>query len=155
VKIANLPSNTQEGILQQVLEKIMPVSRIEVFLDKQMAVVELKNQAVGLQDAANWGSLTYFLSDLQDVGRVLLRADPITFGGNILEISENIRAKGNVAASSSAPLFKPRNLGPSRPKAGLGSKRTPIVERNAEEPVASASSGGKGQDDFRKLLERK
>jgi hypothetical protein len=38
VIISNLPSNTQEGLLQQVLEKIMPISRIEVFLDKKIAV---------------------------------------------------------------------------------------------------------------------
>lgn len=49
VIISNLPSNTQEGLLQQVLEKIMPINRIEVFLDKKLAVLELQNQAVGLQ----------------------------------------------------------------------------------------------------------
>jgi len=76
------------------------------------------------------------------------------FGGNTLEVSENIRAKGNVATSS-APLFKPRNLGPSRPKAGLGFKKAPVVERSGEDPPASSSTGGKGQDDFRKMLERK
>ena len=79
-----------------------------------------------------------------------MRTEPIVFGGNTLEVSENIRAKGNVATSS-APLFKPRNLGPSRPKTGLGFKKAPIV-RDAE---ASSSSGGKGQDDFRKMLERR
>jgi len=49
VIISNLPSNTQEGLLQQVLEKIMPINRIEVFLDKKLAILELQNQAVGLQ----------------------------------------------------------------------------------------------------------
>jgi len=46
VRIKNLPPATQEGLLQQVLEKIAPVKRVEVFLDKQEAVVELENPAV-------------------------------------------------------------------------------------------------------------
>jgi hypothetical protein len=137
----------------------MPVKRIEVFLDKRTAVVELQNQAVGSQVTANQGSLTMkiFFLLYQDVGRVLLSTEPIVFGGNTLEIDENIRAKGNVATPS-GPLFKPRNLGPSRPKAGLGFKKTRVIERSAEEARASTSSnggGGKGQDDFRKMLERK
>jgi len=33
-------------LLQQVLEKIAPVKRVEVFVDKQEAVVELENPAV-------------------------------------------------------------------------------------------------------------
>jgi len=49
VIISNLPSNTQEGLLQQVLEKIMPINRIEVFLDKKLAILELQSQAVGLK----------------------------------------------------------------------------------------------------------
>ena len=48
--------------------------------------------------------------------------------------------------------FKPRNLGPSRPKAGLGFKST-APKMSAS--VTASSSGGKGQDDFRKMLERK
>ena len=83
---------------------------------------------------------------------MLLQTEPIVFGGNTLEIGENTRAKGNASTSSGA-LFKPRNLGPSRPKAGLGFKKASFKERSSE--VASASSGGKGQDDFRKMLERK
>jgi hypothetical protein len=47
VIVSNLPANTQEGLLQQMLQKIMPIKRIEVFLDKKLAVVELENQAVG------------------------------------------------------------------------------------------------------------
>jgi hypothetical protein len=73
---------------------------------------------------------------VQNVGRLLLRTEPIEFGGNILEINENMQAKGNFATSSGGPLFKPRNLGPSRPKAGLGFKKARIAERNAEDPPA-------------------
>ena len=32
--------------MQQMLEKIVPVSRVEVFIDKQEAIVELKTPAV-------------------------------------------------------------------------------------------------------------
>lgn len=48
VRIKNLPPAAQEGLLQQVLEKIAPVKRLEVFLDKQEALLELENPAVGL-----------------------------------------------------------------------------------------------------------
>jgi hypothetical protein len=46
IRIRNLPPGAQEGLLQQVLEKIVPVKRVEVFLDKQEAVVELPGAAV-------------------------------------------------------------------------------------------------------------
>lgn len=46
IRITNLPPATQEGLLQQMLEKIIPVSRVEVFIDKQEAIVELKTPAV-------------------------------------------------------------------------------------------------------------
>ena len=48
IRITNLPPATQEGLLQQILEKIVPVSRVEVFIDKQEAVVELKTPVVCL-----------------------------------------------------------------------------------------------------------
>lgn len=127
----------------------MPVKRIEVFIDKQLAVVELQNQAVGVHGYHAVGR-TDVLS-FQDVGRVLLRSEPIVFGGNTLEVNENIRSKENIATRP----FKPRVLGPSRSKAGLGFKKFSIVERSAKDPPASSSTGGKGQDDFRMMLERK
>ena len=46
IRITNLPPATQEGLLQQMLEKIVPVSRVEVFIHKQEAIVELKTPAV-------------------------------------------------------------------------------------------------------------
>ena len=46
IRITNLPPATQEGLLQQMLEKTVPVSRVEVFIDKQEAIVELKTPAV-------------------------------------------------------------------------------------------------------------
>ncbi|KAG5646531.1 hypothetical protein DXG03_003298 [Asterophora parasitica] len=46
VRISNLPAATQEGLLQQTLEKIAAVKRVEVFVDEREAVVELENAAV-------------------------------------------------------------------------------------------------------------
>ncbi|KAF5315056.1 hypothetical protein D9619_007334 [Psilocybe cf. subviscida] len=146
VRIKNLPPATQEGLLQQALEKVAPVKRVEVFIDKLEAVVELENPA--------------------DAGRLLLRTEPITFGGNTLELSEDVpsaRSAGFSSQSDSASVFKPRRVGGPKPKAGLGFKKGPVVVNRAEgstAPAASAQSttakpgGGKGQDDFRKMLEK-
>jgi hypothetical protein len=41
-----LPENTQEGLLQQALEKIVPVKRLEIFAASHEAVAELESQAV-------------------------------------------------------------------------------------------------------------
>ncbi len=46
IYVRNLPPATQEGLLQQEFEKIARVKRVEVFLDRREAVVELQNQAV-------------------------------------------------------------------------------------------------------------
>jgi squamous cell carcinoma antigen recognized by T-cells 3 len=43
----NLPPGTQEGLLQQTLEKYATISRIEVFHKKNQATVELASIAVG------------------------------------------------------------------------------------------------------------
>lgn len=47
VRVRNLPANTQEGLLQQFLEKFASVKRVEVFSDQNEAIVELENVAVG------------------------------------------------------------------------------------------------------------
>jgi hypothetical protein len=46
VRVRNLPAGTQEGLLQQAIEKIAKVKRVEVFVDLKEAVVELENAAV-------------------------------------------------------------------------------------------------------------
>ncbi|KAF8964174.1 hypothetical protein BDZ97DRAFT_1816638 [Flammula alnicola] len=144
VRIKNLPPATQEGLLQQVLEKIVPVKRVEVFLEKREAVVELENPA--------------------DAGRLLLRTEPIVFGGNTLDLSEDVPSShlpGASHQSEGSTLFKPRRLGPSKPKAGLGFKKPGNIARSeapsAQSPATrpASSSGGRGQDDFRKMLEKK
>lgn len=46
VRVRGLPAGTQEGLLQQALEKIVKVERVEVFEDKHEAVAELETPAV-------------------------------------------------------------------------------------------------------------
>jgi hypothetical protein len=48
VRILGLPEKTQEGLLQQALEKITTVKKLEVFNDKAEALAELSSPAVSL-----------------------------------------------------------------------------------------------------------
>ena len=48
VRIRGLSSSAQEGLLQQVIEKVVRVKRLEVFQDLGEAIVELENAAVSL-----------------------------------------------------------------------------------------------------------
>ena len=86
---------------------------------------------------------------------MLLRTEPIIFGGNALTLGEEISS----SRSSQAPnqtrgtaLFAPRKLGPSKPRAGLGFKKDRPVEPSSTAPASSSAGSGKGQDDFRKML---
>ena len=51
VRVRNLPVGTQEGLLQQALEKIATVKRVEVLMEQQEAVVELENAAVSIRSS--------------------------------------------------------------------------------------------------------
>jgi hypothetical protein len=48
VRVRNIPSGTQEGLLHQLLEKHSLVKRTEIFAALNEAVVELENPAVGV-----------------------------------------------------------------------------------------------------------
>ncbi|KAJ8080386.1 Splicing factor [Marasmius tenuissimus] len=138
IRIANLPPLTQEGLLQQVIEKIAAVKRLEVFEGKGEAVLELENAA--------------------EAGKLLLRTESLVFNGNTLAFSEE------TSPASTLNAFIPRTAA-SRPKAGIGHKRklvTPISQDSPSQAQTSASQsnpvpsgGGKGQDDFRKMLAKK
>ncbi|KAG6850068.1 hypothetical protein H0H93_001618 [Arthromyces matolae] len=145
IRIRNLPANTQEGLLQQAIEKIAAVKRLEVFIDQNEAVVEFENAA--------------------EAGKLLLRTDPILFRGNTLQFSEE--GPDSVAIRSAAPppkaggLFVPR-AATSRPRAGLGHARKPLPSAHSQahpsnpkntEKKSTTSDQGKGQDDFRKMLD--
>ncbi|KAG5654253.1 hypothetical protein H0H81_005496 [Sphagnurus paluster] len=140
VRISNLPIATQEGLLQQTLEKIAAVKRVEVFVDKQEAVVELESAA--------------------EAGKLLLRSEPIIFNGNTLNLAEEGRDGAPLRPAAPPPkaggLFVPRTA-VSRPRAGLGHARKPVQQAKTSEKPSFQPSGklqaqGKGQDDFRKML---
>ncbi|KAI0301111.1 hypothetical protein B0F90DRAFT_1810154 [Multifurca ochricompacta] len=68
LRIRGLPDNTQEGLLQQTVEKLAPVHRLEVFSNKHEAVVEFQSAA--------------------DAARLLLLPEPFEFNGAQLLFSE-------------------------------------------------------------------
>ncbi|EIN12540.1 hypothetical protein PUNSTDRAFT_81810 [Punctularia strigosozonata HHB-11173 SS5] len=139
LRVRNLPDGTQEGLLQQALEKHARVKRVEVFEGRNEAVVELENAA--------------------EAGKLMLLVEPINFNGQELQFSEDLPpprgaagARGK-AAKAPAGLFVPRAAA-SRPRAGLGHARRPAgatASAGAGAP-ASQPQPPKGQDDFRKML---
>lgn len=48
IRIKNLPAGTQEGLLQQALEKRAIVKRVEIYAEAREAIVELENAVVSL-----------------------------------------------------------------------------------------------------------
>ncbi|KAI0326875.1 RNA-binding protein Prp24 [Cubamyces sp. BRFM 1775] len=144
VRVRNLPTGTQEGLLQQALEKHAKVKRVEVFADLAEAEVELENAA--------------------EAGKLLLKPDSIVFNGNTLQVvAENSSgpptSRPIAPPSATSGFFVPRNA-VSRPRAGLGSKQRGLgTAQGSTAPAAGSSAtsgsnggGGKGQDDFRKML---
>ncbi|TDL22101.1 hypothetical protein BD410DRAFT_788782 [Rickenella mellea] len=134
IRIKKLPAGTQEGLLQQVLEKVTPIKRLEIFEDKREAIVELESAA--------------------DAGKLLLITEPIMFNGVALQMGEEPTDAQSQSAAKSGGLFVPRGA-VSRPRAGLGSKKRTEKGSNTSTFVPAAKSslpGGKGQDDFRKML---
>ncbi|KAH9890065.1 RNA-binding protein Prp24 [Cubamyces lactineus] len=144
VRVRNLPPGTQEGLLQQALEKHAKVKRVEVFADLAEAEVELENAA--------------------EAGKLLLKPDSIVFNGNTLQIAAETSSgpptsRPIAPPSATSGFFVPRNA-VSRPRAGLGSKQRGLgTAQGSTAPAAGGSGasgnnggGGKGQDDFRKML---
>lgn len=94
---------------------------------------------------------------------MLLRSKPIIFNGVELSVSEEEAIKkkpgGTGKPTKGAPdVFVPRTAG-SKPRAGIGSKktapaRTPTTTTTTSTSAgdASPSSSRKGQDDFRKMV---
>ena len=107
---------------------------------------------------------------MQDVGKLLLRTEPVIFNGNTLELVADTpgvpRAVRNGPSAAPPPtttkgsgMFVPRAAA-SRPRAGLGSKKrvvaisaaAPASSQTNASPAGSTSGQAKGQDDFRKML---
>lgn len=89
----------------------------------------------------------------------MLHPEPIEFNGATLTLSEE-RPEGASKTRPVAPppqsggMFVPR-AAVSRPRAGLGSmKRVGKMgaAKGDQQVSGSSSAGGKGQDDFRKML---
>ncbi|KAL5519977.1 hypothetical protein ACEPAG_1637 [Sanghuangporus baumii] len=139
VRIKRLPLSAQEGLLQQTIEKVVPVKRLEIFQDVQEATAELESAA--------------------DAGKLLLMKNPLQFGGSNLEITEELSgpgAKHQAQLKAGPSAFIPRNAA-ARPRAGLGSlkkpKQNPVdTGASGNTQQGSVSKSGKSQDDFRKLL---
>ena len=89
-----------------------------------------------------------WLMHFQDAGKLLLDPEPIVFKGVTLKLSEEGTSHPGAAPSG---LFVPR-AAKSRPRAGLGQMRKPVVPTSSEVPTSSDSQSKKGQDDFRKML---
>ncbi|KAG2083824.1 hypothetical protein BD769DRAFT_1292867, partial [Suillus cothurnatus] len=68
VRVRNIPSGTQEGLLHQLLVKHSLVKRTEIFSALNEAVVEPENPA--------------------EAGKLLFRTEPIMLSGNVLQFSE-------------------------------------------------------------------
>ncbi|KXN88177.1 hypothetical protein AN958_07636 [Leucoagaricus sp. SymC.cos] len=135
VRIRGLPPNTQEGLLQQTLEKIASVKRLEVFADKYEAIAELESAA--------------------EAGKLLLRTEPIVFNAHTLRLSEEGGQETSVPTPKSGGMFVPRKAGSSRQKAGPGSSRRPGAKGEStlsSQGGPSGAGGVKGQDDFRRML---
>ncbi|WVQ65310.1 uncharacterized protein L199_003486 [Kwoniella botswanensis] len=140
VTLSGLPENTQEGLLQQWLEKIVPVRRLELFAKTQEAVAELE------------------LS--QDVGKLLLRSEPLVFEGKEVHFStQRNRSTGVSTAPAAAPIsstsFAPR----ATRKAKVIAKPRPTAVAAAASTVSAVKDGSgvaaQGQSDFRALVAAK
>lgn len=138
VRVRNIPSGTQEGLLHQLLEKHSLVKRTEIFAALNEAVVELENPA--------------------EAGKLLLRTEPTMLSGNVLQFSEEHAGPSRSQPVAPPPetrggMFVPRAAG-SRPRAGLGRARKPGATQASSSSSAQLpeQQGKKGQDDFRKML---
>ncbi|KAJ4482272.1 hypothetical protein J3R30DRAFT_3681497 [Lentinula aciculospora] len=136
IRVKNLPASIQEGVLQQLFEKNVSVKRVELLASTNEAIVELESQA--------------------DVGRLLLQPEAITFNGTPLDITEEAVGPRKQDTDGRSGMFVPRKM-----ISKLGHKQklaTAINSARSHTTTAatlinpSSASGGKGQNDFRKLL---
>lgn len=167
VHVGSLPPGTQEGLLQQVFEKISPVSRVQVFEKSNEALVELDT--------------------VEAVGALLLAHSTLVFNEHVLPLlagTQRSPAKGSgavpipVAAasaddgSSSSTIFRPPPRRKSKAsRIGTGERRAPApafvkaeitggggdveMGNDARATKPSAGGGGGGQDKFRAMLNEK
>lgn len=68
IRLYGIPPKTQEGLLQQALEKIAPVRKVEIFQDVGQASVELASAAVSHTVNVTWTPLLIFSNRLCPIG---------------------------------------------------------------------------------------
>jgi hypothetical protein len=134
VRIRDLPDGTQGGLLQQTVEKLAPVNRLDIIIENREAIVEFQSQA--------------------DAARLLLSPE-FEFNGIQLRFSECAAGKPRDTLAIGGGTFIPRNAA-SRPRAGLGRARPPATlpagSQMPSDDSTSSRGKGKAQDDFRKML---
>ncbi|WWD05336.1 hypothetical protein V865_003409 [Kwoniella europaea PYCC6329] len=140
VTLSGLPEKTQEGLLQQWLEKIVPVRRLELFAKTQEAVAELE------------------LS--QDVGKLLLRSEPLVFEGKEIHFSiQRTRSTGVSTTPAAAPILSTSFAPRATRKAKVIAKPRPTAVAAAASTVSAVKDGSgvaaQGQIDFRALVAAK
>ncbi|TYJ56665.1 hypothetical protein B9479_002595 [Cryptococcus floricola] len=144
VRLHHLPENTQEGLLQQALEKIVPVKRLELFAKNGEALAELDSPA--------------------DAGLLLLRADDFIFGDRKIAItqpnkrSQPIKEAAAGESSTSAPAAPPgpsTMFAPRATRRALAKPRPTAVAAAKAVASSSAPTVSQGQSDFRALVDAK
>ncbi|WVN86727.1 uncharacterized protein L203_101899 [Cryptococcus depauperatus CBS 7841] len=145
VRLSNLPENSQEGLLQQQLEKIVPVRRLELFAKTHEAVAELGSQA--------------------DVGKLLLQPEPFVFNGNKIVFTEQGKRQvyskktedsikkdedtKSVSASGPSTMFAPRAA-----RKALAKPR-PTAVAAAKSIAVAGQVQAHDQNDFRAMVSAK
>lgn len=146
VRLQNLPENVQEGLLQQALEKIVPVVRLEVFGKQHEALV--------------------LLEKAEDAGKLLLRAEPFEFEGAIVTFTDSTRRPPPPRADTqttdarprqeAAPTFAPASV---RKAKALGKGRAPPAVDRSLPPAFVAATGASSttitQDSLRDFVTAK
>nr|XP_018262120.1 uncharacterized protein I303_05135 [Kwoniella dejecticola CBS 10117]OBR84278.1 hypothetical protein I303_05135 [Kwoniella dejecticola CBS 10117] len=134
VTLTNLPENTQEGLLQQALEKVVGVRRLELFTKVNEAVAELESA--------------------QDVGKLLLGSEPFVFQGNEIHFTDRRNRAPPITKASTETItttsFAPR-----------AARKAKVIAKPRPTAVAAATSKAEpgattqGQEDFRALVAAK
>lgn len=142
VFLFDIPAGSQEGLLQQAIEKLYPVKRVELFANKGEARVELESQ--------------------KDAGALLMRPEPLVFNAATLRIQDHPESKAApvkpaaaMAASTAQPVAAPTSSLAFAPRARKTNKAMGQAYRppkTAAATAAPAPTGGSGQDAFRSFM---
>ncbi|KAM0789923.1 hypothetical protein ACM66B_006763 [Microbotryomycetes sp. NB124-2] len=173
VRVTGLPNGIEEAIIQQTIEKSLPVKQVLFEVGSNEAVVEFDN-------AADAGKLLMLSSTnpIEIEGTVVQvfaqgRQPRINADGRTQKSSSSSSGQTNVAGSnaSAEPRLMPRQAQRGRGKLGLGMRgrggglgrgggsiaasSRDAGATNTPSTTTTAGSSGKSQDDFRALLNKK